>query len=1415
MRKIGGNPETKLIYVERKGNMRCFSKLTSTLFIVFLLLNTLFPFCGTAATASSDAGDVFLKCDFEPGFQESVSVVAKGNVAEIVAFSNSTAVHMKKTSTDDEFADIYLSNYHSNSVVYSVAVYAVSKNIHAEFYFVDSEGNTIEAWNMSPPDGFLSFLNTKFKVNGGDGEKEYAPATWHTLSVVIDKANKTKNVYVNGTAIASNIAINQSFDWDKVRFFRMHIKGEQTGDEMYLDNVHIYGGTAPRDVTNEACALSSLENGGSVFEGTEKLQNFMSDKIAYHERSGLLYKNGAKTKYEPVFAEDTLLLPCELFERAFDLACTVSESGASLGSLSVNATGITNGGVAVTLPTNPVYSKNTWYVPFEAVCGALGKHVLYDNEVVSGGCFLVSDNEINVSEATDADKKTLNDFLMYQRPTMSDVRSDIQSSSLKNVHPRILATADDFESLRSLCETDTRMMGWKEKLIATANGYLGADPLEWVLSDGVRLHNANELHRQLMVLSLAYRLTGEEKYAEQAFVQMKAGAQWQDWHPEHTLDTSAAAIGMAIGYDWLYDWLSTDSEKLALVEEGMYTNGISPYVSGYRNRNDEMVRGITADNNWGPVVNAGGAVLALALSDRYPEEAAYIVSNSVRAIEPALVHFAPKGSWYEGIGYASMTQEYLAYHFAVMNEILGTVYSVDAAEGLSTTARAILYLQSPLGAFAYLDSASQSVQCDSALLYFAEYYNDSEVVGTWFQTFDIDWQTDDLVRTMLWYKPESASKTAELETDVYNPGEEVITARDTWEKTSDTFVGMKGGSPNIPHGHMDIGDFAFYANGTRWTGFVGNESYNLDGYWEYGDDSLRWTYYGLRAEAKNCLVIDPDESGGFLSNSKAEFTRYESKPKGMIAVLDMTSSYGSEKVTKAERGYYFTDERQSLVVRDEVSLTKTSDLCWFMQTEHNCEVIGNSVIISSKSTPHRRVVLSFECSDDFEISVGQSEPLETSPKPDGLKDTSWMNRIMLKMNTSGQASITAKLTPYGLDLSEVSDYDKSFAQWSIAEGELIASEESAYGDIAEEYADADTYPFAVFDSEGRFVKGYSAWATNGSDGALPKCPDGGTILLRRNFNAGWADTNMQYPNLCYDKGTRTLDLGGYTFDVTYHNTQPMFNYFAKGAGEPLNINVKNGCIVYGRNGVVGFSQNSGGKSNAVHFTFDDIIFRYTTNNIGSSPSQKLISYGSKAVDNQYTTASVRFQDCIFDISSLNKEIPLFEAGEKDGAVRCRVEITGSRIIASSSVKNTWTQVNNDSSTILLKADDDGLYLRLTVPNGTELSNRTVISGSETYTFDSFEVGDVNTVYSLKEDTVVRLKPDRAVVKNVKENIWFILASYAGDELLDIKILPTGEDSQMLFSQMNTTGADLLKAFAWNGESLRPLCAEQAMSLAAE
>jgi len=68
-----------------------------------------------------------------------------------------------------------------------------------------------------------------------------------------------------------------------------------------------------------------------------------------------------------------------------------------------------------------------------------------------------------------------------------------------------------------------------------------------------------------------------------------------------------------------------------------------------------------------------------------------------------------------------------------------------------------------------------------------------------------------------------------------------------------------------------------------------------------------------------------------------EFLRVEDGPSSSLAVVDMSGAYAS--VTSGARGLLFADDRSTVIVQDEITLTSPEIVRWGVHTEGNI-VIG-------------------------------------------------------------------------------------------------------------------------------------------------------------------------------------------------------------------------------------------------------------------------------------------------------------------------------------------------------------------------------------------------------------------------------------------------------------------------------------------
>ncbi|MBQ4528322.1 MAG: heparinase II/III family protein [Clostridia bacterium] len=777
--------------------------------------------------------------------------------------------------------------------------------------------------------------------------------------------------------------------------------------------------------------MLDIDNEKTIFESEEVQKALLSSNIGYHPDSGMWLEDGKKenTGIKGEYCGDILMVPAVLFEKlgiATDI--NIAAFCATIGNM-VLYTGkdIGNiGGEDYSLDAVCYTKDDTFYVPFKSVLRFVSdKSVFTTQGGINDGAVIISDREFNPGSA---DIQKLNYYMLFERPNKEKVLADYNASSLKGVHPRVIMTDADFERVKN--ETEPKFVSVRNRVIAYADSFLKKDELIYELRDGVRLwYVSMDFMDRVMSLAFAYKLTGNKAYFDKCVAEMDSVAAFPNWHPEHHIDVGGLAVGFAIGYDWLYDSLSENQRKK--YEAAVYNLCYKEYYKAFTDNSDDMKSGVISANNHNSVMNSGITMCALSFMDVYPELGAYFISNSVRATENTVPNFYPDGSWHEGVGYGLMTLEYLSLQLSSLDTVLGTTYGLDASEGMDKAAHYALNMQCPTGAFAFYDGSSTSLQWHSGALWFAEYFNAPDVTSHWHDFYRVGETARGYASCLMYYNPQSLGAEITLPKDVLYSENEIVTARDSWTDNSPTFFGAKGGFAADAHGHMDMGTFSFFSDGVSWLCDNGTEDYNLPDFWQGGTrEGARWRYFANRAEAHNCLIINPDQYGEYDPLAMAEFTSYTSNDTGVIAVLDMTAVHNG-KAQSAKRGYFLTDNRQSLVVRDEVTVSEHSDIYFFLQTEHNVLINENIVTLIDSNNSSKTLKVEFACDAEFVLTKGDAVPLPTSPSPEGIKSTVGTTRIMLKAKATDSVSITVKFTPCNVNGSLISDYDKPISQWTF------------------------------------------------------------------------------------------------------------------------------------------------------------------------------------------------------------------------------------------------------------------------------------------------------------------------------------------------------------------------------------------------
>lgn len=899
---------------------------------------------------------------------------------------------------------------------------------------------------------------------------------WINIAVVYNYSKGERSIYINGTLVKSGIAIEPSFGGADIastlRFYCPNLKdilGTEEFDvdehhaEFMIDNIRVYEGSKPCEELTEQDVVINIEPGKSIFTeekyngkyATSQYDTLLNGYICLHTRSGMVYNNGVKTLLEttPVAAENGYFV-------AVEEICTVLGVSYSINGTTVTINGKTADNAKISTITSGDKKKaaiDAQYF-FETI---LGKVVTVDQEAKSDGMMIAGSTAFTwPTENYDSDSvfsgrtdlQNLNDYLLFERPTAETIKEKYEASDLSGAHPRIQMTDKDIIRIKEEIQKNSLMTTWYQQLIAAAD-YLveeSTDALKYELRDGVRLlYVSRDMLDHMYTLGMAYQLTGDQKYVDRAWVDLYAVSEFKDWHPEHDLDPAEMVTAVAIGYDWMYSGLSETQRET--IEKAVYKNCFYDATMAYQSSSGKLGGAVLSGINHNIVLNGSFAIGAMAFMDVYPEVSSYILSGAVRAADIMLTEYGPDGAWKEGPHYWEYTTKYTTKMLSSLETIFGTCFGLDACEGLDTTANYILNLQSDQGIFNYGDGTQANYYVPE-LFYLSNKYGDESITSTMLSlNHGKMLDNENIVLSLLWYDTDISEDSVALPLDGVYETEGVASFRDAWSDGTMAFVGIHGGNTQVCHAQTDGGTFVYDYAGIRWAKELGSTPYDTSVSADYGVDGKRWLLYRSRAEAHNTIVINPDNSAGQAIDSNAKLIRFESENKGGIAVLDMSENY-KENASSAVRGFFFTDDRSSLVVRDEISLTKdNSTVCWFMQTDAEVKIAedGKSATLTQEG---KQVTLEFMTTGNAEakLTVEPSTRMQSSTSPitggttssnSDIEDAA-VNRIAIRLtNASGDVTITTKLTPAGVDASSVETYDTSIKTWKVAEGEIAAKPE--------------------------------------------------------------------------------------------------------------------------------------------------------------------------------------------------------------------------------------------------------------------------------------------------------------------------------------------------------------------------------------
>lgn len=527
-------------------------------------------------------------------------------------------------------------------------------------------------------------------------------------------------------------------------------------------------------------------------------------------------------------------------------------------------------------------------------------------------------------------------------------------------HPRLLFTSADEKALKLKLKTVPLLDSLHTALLVEADKLLLVPLQEYKLRDvnyvqDILMISREQVYR-MITLSLAYRLSNDQRYLQKAEKELVHVCNFPNWNPEHYLDVAEMTTAVAIAYDWLYNDLTKDTKEL--IVESIRTKALDHALSEYAKGGPGSWG--KRETNWNVVCNTGMVMGAMAIAEEYPDVADQIIQNAVKYVPNCLKHLAPDGVCYEGPAYWGYTNMYLSLLLTTLNGNLGHDFGLSALKGINRTALYYVHSTSPSGkVFNFANSGGTSPDTNPIYFFFSRHFNQPEVADCYRNIVSSRLKESTLPRwffflSLPWFDNAPCVAVADASPlAVYKGINDIAVFKGDKKVPGSIYLIAKGGDPDEAHQQLDLGTFVVETNGIRWSDDLGADNYALPGFWDYKPEGKRWHYFRNTNFSHNTLSID-----GKIQNSAgtAKIVKYDDKAKEPSFTIDMTSAY-DRSATSVLRTFCLKNDA-TVEITDNVSLLlPEQEICWSMITSAKIECKGKeAVLLKDGQTFHLKIL---------------------------------------------------------------------------------------------------------------------------------------------------------------------------------------------------------------------------------------------------------------------------------------------------------------------------------------------------------------------------------------------------------------------------------------------------------------------------
>src|SRR5688572_17065728 len=280
-------------------------------------------------------------------------------------------------------------------------------------------------------------------------------------------------------------------------------------------------------------------------------------------------------------------------------------------------------------------------------------------------------------------------------------------ASLRGGHPRLVFTNEQLAANLEAAKSDPLRAELHRYLVRLAESQWKQKPIAHIVIGPRLLDQSRHTISQVLTNAMAFRLTGDTRFANFARDVMLRAAAFPDWNPSHFLDTAEMACALALGYDWLFDQLTSEERrtiKTALLEKALR---YAPEAYG-PGRRPPFLHFVADHHNWNQVCNGGLLLAALALADEEPDLARLVIGGVRKSLPLAMAPYEPDGAYPEGPVYWGYGTRYNVYLLAALESALGTDFGLGSSPAFDRTALYRVHIASAPGqSFNYADGRSR------------------------------------------------------------------------------------------------------------------------------------------------------------------------------------------------------------------------------------------------------------------------------------------------------------------------------------------------------------------------------------------------------------------------------------------------------------------------------------------------------------------------------------------------------------------------------------------------------------------------------------------------------------------------------------------------------------------------------------